>query len=245
MLGEAVFSERPREQHQQLARSLPLPAQGAPPTDGPLSTAAAAAADGKACLAARTRSRPPRRAYCRARAGGSPWAAAEGQDFLADHASPDIDFATFHAWVDNWKARAPAPVRLRPARRARGAQRRPPNTALQQRLRSQPACSTCVPICIGCIRMAGCACASAGLHAPLLSGCCTHEVRWRQSHDVVTARAQAVDEGFLRAWIRAHVEDAAKLRKPARPAAAGGLGPLGAAAAELLQVLKTVARGRK
>jgi hypothetical protein len=32
-----------------------------------------------------------------------------------------------------------------------------------------------------------------------------------------------VDEGFLRAWIRAHVEDAAKLRKPARPAAAGGL----------------------
>lgn len=47
-------------------------------------------------------------------AGGSPWAAAEGQDFLADHASRNIDFATFHAWVDNWKARGPAPrIRLR------------------------------------------------------------------------------------------------------------------------------------
>ncbi|KAK9837439.1 hypothetical protein WJX81_002398 [Elliptochloris bilobata] len=59
--------------------------------------------------------------------GGSAWAAAEGQDFLADHASPDIDFATFHAWIDNWKD---------------------------------------------------------------------------------------VDEAFLRSWIRAHVEDAAKLHKP-------------------------------
>jgi hypothetical protein len=115
MLGEAVFSERPREQHQQLARLLPQPAQGAPPTDGPLSTAAAAA-EGKACLSARERPRPPRRAYCRARAGGSPWAAAEGQDFLADHASPDIDFATFHAWVDNWKARAPELQALRALR---------------------------------------------------------------------------------------------------------------------------------
>lgn len=26
----------------------------------------------------------------------SEWASDEGQDFLADHASPDIDFATFH-----------------------------------------------------------------------------------------------------------------------------------------------------
>ena len=28
---------------------------------------------------------------------------------------------------------------------------------------------------------------------------------------------QDVDEDFLRAWIRAHVEDAAKLHKPVRP----------------------------
>ncbi|KDD76362.1 hypothetical protein H632_c253p0, partial [Helicosporidium sp. ATCC 50920] len=31
------------------------------------------------------------------------WAQLEGQDFLADHASVHIDFATFHAWVDNWQ----------------------------------------------------------------------------------------------------------------------------------------------
>ena len=73
---------------------------------------------GQACLAARARPRPPRRSHCSARAGGSPWAAAEGQDFLADHASPDIDFATFHAWIDNWKARAPELLALRPAARA-------------------------------------------------------------------------------------------------------------------------------
>ena len=27
------------------------------------------------------------------------WAAEEGQDFLADNASPAIDYATIHAWV--------------------------------------------------------------------------------------------------------------------------------------------------
>ena len=27
------------------------------------------------------------------------WAAEEGQDFIADHSSPAIDFATIHAWV--------------------------------------------------------------------------------------------------------------------------------------------------
>ena len=26
------------------------------------------------------------------------WAAHEGQDFLTDHSSPAIDFATIHAW---------------------------------------------------------------------------------------------------------------------------------------------------
>lgn len=31
------------------------------------------------------------------------WAAQENQDFVADHSSPDIDFATFHTWVDNWQ----------------------------------------------------------------------------------------------------------------------------------------------
>uniref|UniRef100_A0A1D2A9E3 mannan endo-1,4-beta-mannosidase n=1 Tax=Auxenochlorella protothecoides TaxID=3075 RepID=A0A1D2A9E3_AUXPR len=35
------------------------------------------------------------------------WAAEEGQDFIADHSSPDIDFATFHTWVDNWQEVTP------------------------------------------------------------------------------------------------------------------------------------------
>jgi mannan endo-1,4-beta-mannosidase len=29
------------------------------------------------------------------------WAAEEGQDFLADNASPAIDYATIHAWVSS------------------------------------------------------------------------------------------------------------------------------------------------
>ena len=35
-------------------------------------------------------------------AGGN-WAAEEGQDFIADHKSIHIDFATIHSWPDNWK----------------------------------------------------------------------------------------------------------------------------------------------
>lgn len=31
------------------------------------------------------------------------WAAHLGQDFVADHASPAIDFASFHSWPDNWQ----------------------------------------------------------------------------------------------------------------------------------------------
>ena len=33
----------------------------------------------------------------------STWAAEEGQDFIADHNSSNIDFATIHCWPDNWK----------------------------------------------------------------------------------------------------------------------------------------------
>lgn len=33
---------------------------------------------------------------------GSSWASEEGQDFIADHDSPDIDFAVAHLWPDNW-----------------------------------------------------------------------------------------------------------------------------------------------
>lgn len=36
----------------------------------------------------------------------STWAAEEGQDFIADHSSADIDFATIHCWPDNWKVRS-------------------------------------------------------------------------------------------------------------------------------------------
>lgn len=31
--------------------------------------------------------------------GVGTWTLAEGQDFIADHASPAIDYATFHSWV--------------------------------------------------------------------------------------------------------------------------------------------------
>ncbi|CAL8463534.1 g3068 [Coccomyxa elongata] len=34
---------------------------------------------------------------------GANWPAAEGQDFIADHASPSIDFTTIHSWIDNWQ----------------------------------------------------------------------------------------------------------------------------------------------
>ncbi len=32
----------------------------------------------------------------------SPWAAQEGQDFLANHVVPSIDLLTTHIWSDNW-----------------------------------------------------------------------------------------------------------------------------------------------
>eukprot|EP01025_Chloroclados_australasicus_P061239 TRINITY_DN801_c1_g1_i1.p1 TRINITY_DN801_c1_g1~~TRINITY_DN801_c1_g1_i1.p1 ORF type:complete len:974 (-),score=120.79 TRINITY_DN801_c1_g1_i1:2457-4940(-) len=34
--------------------------------------------------------------------GSSPWALQEGQDFVKNHAIPQIDFATVHIWSDNW-----------------------------------------------------------------------------------------------------------------------------------------------
>ena len=33
-------------------------------------------------------------------ADGTPWAQNQGQDFIADHSSPNIDFATFHSWSE-------------------------------------------------------------------------------------------------------------------------------------------------
>jgi mannan endo-1,4-beta-mannosidase len=27
---------------------------------------------------------------------------SQGQNFIADHQAPGIDFATFHSWPDNW-----------------------------------------------------------------------------------------------------------------------------------------------
>lgn len=38
----------------------------------------------------------------------SDWASQAGQDFLRDHASPHIDFATVHLWPDNWNEHHPA-----------------------------------------------------------------------------------------------------------------------------------------
>lgn len=36
-------------------------------------------------------------------AGWQSWIPATGQDAVADHASPDIDFLAFHSWIDNWQ----------------------------------------------------------------------------------------------------------------------------------------------
>ena len=38
----------------------------------------------------------------------SPWAAQEGQDFLANHVVPSIDLVTTHIWADNWMGCAAA-----------------------------------------------------------------------------------------------------------------------------------------
>eukprot|EP01024_Parvocaulis_polyphysoides_P072981 TRINITY_DN9339_c1_g1_i1.p1 TRINITY_DN9339_c1_g1~~TRINITY_DN9339_c1_g1_i1.p1 ORF type:complete len:300 (+),score=33.27 TRINITY_DN9339_c1_g1_i1:170-1069(+) len=38
--------------------------------------------------------------------GSSPWALAEGQDFINNHRSDSIDFATVHIWADNWMGHA-------------------------------------------------------------------------------------------------------------------------------------------
>ena len=39
--------------------------------------------------------------------GAGSWAEDEGQNFLADHASADVDFAAFHFWPDNWEDEDP------------------------------------------------------------------------------------------------------------------------------------------
>lgn len=36
------------------------------------------------------------------------WAATTGQDFVRNHASPHVDFATCHLWKDNWGVYAPS-----------------------------------------------------------------------------------------------------------------------------------------
>lgn len=34
--------------------------------------------------------------------GACSWAQSEGQDFIANHQTSSIDYATFHSWADNW-----------------------------------------------------------------------------------------------------------------------------------------------
>lgn len=36
-------------------------------------------------------------------AGWVSWVPSTGQDSVADHSSPDIDFVAFHSWIDNWQ----------------------------------------------------------------------------------------------------------------------------------------------
>jgi len=38
-------------------------------------------------------------------ANPEPWALATGQDFVANHAIPEIDYAVAHLWPDNWVRR--------------------------------------------------------------------------------------------------------------------------------------------
>lgn len=37
--------------------------------------------------------------------GADAWAIGEGQDFVGDHTSADIDFAAIHLWPDNWEVK--------------------------------------------------------------------------------------------------------------------------------------------
>jgi len=37
------------------------------------------------------------------------WGGQIGQDFVLDHSSPSIDFATIHVWPDNWQRCASPP----------------------------------------------------------------------------------------------------------------------------------------
>jgi len=40
-------------------------------------------------------------------ANPAPWAYTTGQDFVRNHASPNVDFATAHIWRDNWAVYSP------------------------------------------------------------------------------------------------------------------------------------------
>jgi hypothetical protein len=37
--------------------------------------------------------------------GASSWANTEGQSFVVDHSSPNIDFLAIHLWINNWEDR--------------------------------------------------------------------------------------------------------------------------------------------
>ncbi|KAL4859907.1 Mannan endo-1 [Chlorella vulgaris] len=40
--------------------------------------------------------------------GASSWANTEGQSFVVDHSSPNIDFLSIHLWINNWEDRSEA-----------------------------------------------------------------------------------------------------------------------------------------
>lgn len=46
----------------------------------------------------------PRTPFNPGAAGGSSWASETGQDFVRNHATEGISFASIHAWTDNWNA---------------------------------------------------------------------------------------------------------------------------------------------
>ena len=64
----------------------------------------------RVCIVARRVFLNPGAGKRRTGISSSPWAAQEGQDFLANHVVPSIDLVTTHIWADNWMgcARAPA-----------------------------------------------------------------------------------------------------------------------------------------
>lgn len=125
----------------------------------------------------------------------------EGQDFLANHRNPYIDFATVHAWPDNWVGFADYstvmsnPVR-RPSRRAHET---------RQEGRDQRRHLGCfeesAPVKLGAHRPRRRSPAHVSKHLQQFDYTFGSEV-WKEKLD------------YLQRWLKAHVEDSDKMNMP-------------------------------